>query len=231
MTTEATIAPDVQGPAFDRLPAIFRDCVDPEHRRYSVGLPFVRGEWVYATDGCIVVRTRATPEVVALLPPGDRRVPEAEAIFDNATEYAPEPVEFAVEQPAKCGTCDGKRRLPERECDECDGEGEMTCLHCGYAHACPDCGGKGVLPAGRCRDCSGTGFDVDDDASGHARAVAFANGTTLGQRYAWLLERHNAQVFLPVRPQTLRVSDPVKFTAPGDVVGFVMPLDPKRLRP
>jgi hypothetical protein len=226
MTTEATVGPDVRGPVFDLLPPIFRDCVDPENTRYSVGLPFVRGDYVYATDGRILVRTRATPEVAALLPAGDRRVPKGEAIFDDAVEYAPGPVAFAVDEPAECPGCDGRRRVPERECDECAGAGETTCPCCRQGRKCPECGGRGTFPAGPCRDCSGTGYDLDETSYDHA--VTFANGTILGQKYAWLLKRHDARVFLPARRQTLTVTDPVRFTVTGDVEGFVMPLTPVR---
>lgn len=226
MSIEATTGPDVRGPVFDLLPGIFRDCVDPEDHRYSLGLPFVRGEWAYATDGCIIVRTRATPSVIALLPIGDRRVPRCEGIFDDAVEYAPEAVAFEVDEPAECPGCDGRRHIPERRCDECDGDGETACPCCRQDRKCPECGGKGTFPAGPCRDCSGTGYDFDGASYDHA--VAFANGTTLGQKYAWLLEQHDARVFLPVRRQTRTVTDPVKFAVAGDVEGFVMPLTPVR---
>jgi hypothetical protein len=223
MTTDR-IAPDVHAPVFDLLPPIFRDCVNPEALRYSLGLPFVRGDWVYATDGRILVRVRSTPEVAALLPLGDRRVPEVEFYFDAAPAYAPEPVTFAVDEPEKCGECDGKGRLPARRCNECGGSGETICSCCGQDRNCPDCDGKGRIHAGPCHDCKGTGYDFDETSYSHA--VTFANGTKLGQRYAWLLNQHKAEVFLPVRPKTSVVIDPVRFTALGDVVGFVMPLAP-----
>lgn len=54
-----------------------------------------------------------------------------------------------------CTECDGGKRT-KFECDECDGEGEIECYHCGSWVDCKECDGRGHFD--KC-SCGGTGVE------------------------------------------------------------------------
>ncbi len=37
----------------------------------------------------------------------------------------------------------------DKDCDECDGDGEVCCDCCGYCHECDKCGGTGKMNTSR----------------------------------------------------------------------------------
>jgi hypothetical protein len=173
----AAIGPRV----FALLPPIFRECVGKNHK-YSIELPFVIGDTVYATNGNILVRTRASSEVAALLAAieGRKILDKAATVADGETWQAePTPLPF-VSDPEPCTQC-------------------TVCIHCG-------------MRAG-CWDCDHTGFAWMDFR------VRLAPMVWIGHRYAHLLKRHGAAVYLP----TVVPDRPIRFVV-GDVVGFLMPL-------
>ena len=50
------------------LPPIFRHCLGYESEtRYTLGLPWVKGDWVYATNGHWIVRAAKTDAVTEVL--------------------------------------------------------------------------------------------------------------------------------------------------------------------
>jgi len=53
----------------------------------------------------------------------------------------------ACKRTAACKACADR----PRKCKACDGDGEITCDHCGHESDCDDCGGSGECP-----DCNGT---------------------------------------------------------------------------
>jgi hypothetical protein len=200
---------------FALLPPIFAACVTPDAARYDLALPFVRRPFVYATDGRILVRAAANPAIVDLLmrPPG-RRVPNAESLFADPAAWKAESTRLPMVAPPTCPRCEGVANLPARDCDRCDGAGAFACCECGQDRECPRCGGKGKLPAGPCNYCDATGYDW-----GYVDDVGLGRGTTIAARYACLLLRHGAVLFLPVAGG----ENAVRFTA-GDVEGLLMPL-------
>jgi hypothetical protein len=214
-TTTPEAAAEHAARVFTLLPPIFAACVEPEVTRYDLALPFVRPPFVYATDGIIIVRTAASPAIVELLPrsPG-RRIPNAEPKFADTAAWRAEPTAIPMAPPPLCPRCKGVTNLPVRDCSRCDGAGEFACCECGQDRECPRCDGKGKLPAGPCDYCDVTGYDW-----GYVDDVGLGRGTTIAARYACLLLRHEATLFLSVAGG----EDPVRFTA-GDVEGLLMPL-------
>jgi hypothetical protein len=166
---------------FAHLPPIFRECVG-ESQKYSIELPFVLGDTVYATNGIILVRTRADAEVAALLAAieGRKILENAATVVDGETWQAePTPLPF-IPDPEPCTQC-------------------TVCVHCGNRAGC--------------WDCDHTGFAWMDFR------VNIAPRIWIGHRYAHLLKRHGAIVYLPTE-----VPDrPIRFVV-GDVEGFLMPL-------
>jgi hypothetical protein len=200
---------------FALFPPIFAACVAPEAIRYDLALPFVRLPYVYATDGIIIVRTATNPAIVDLLPHSPKRlVPNAEPLFADPHAWRTKSTRLPMAPPPPCPRCKGAVNLPVRDCSRCDGAGAFACCECGQDRECPRCDGKGRLPAGPCDHCGATGYDW-----GYVDDVGLGRGTTIAARYACLLLRHGATLFLPIAGG----ENPVRFTA-GDVEGLLMPL-------
>ncbi|WP_422928631.1 hypothetical protein [Singulisphaera sp. PoT] len=195
-------------PVFDLLPPIFRDCVDEEHHRYSLELPFEMDGHIYATDGRIMVRVAATKEVCDALPsPDDRKFPKHVAdLFVGRDRWETEPVPTP--------TLDGLDRCPH-----CEGTGLQTC---------PCCQRHGAI----CSDCHGTKVDLDKHSS-----VAVAEGVSLNPIYLGILLKHQVELFVPRPPfsdeiEVVGAVRPVRFEVEPGVEGLLMPMcKPKASRP
>lgn len=104
-------------------------CVEPDsYRAHTLGKPFSRGDFTYATNGQIIIRVPRRDEV----PPSDV-APTAEQLFAGARSDGFRPLRSVVLPPPKRGTVD---------CADCDGRGKE--------HDCPDCECE-------CTTCHGTG--------------------------------------------------------------------------
>ena len=191
--TAAEVAPDV----FDLLPAIFRDCVDPEAKRYDLATPFPAEGFAYATDGRIAVRmplASLAPEAAALVVVGEKgRRPKVQDLWATrpAEAFEAEPVAIPEPLPAPgpCGECGGKGEVEARDCEECDGSGEVTCDY-DCEHDCPDCDGSGETEGGTCPECHGDGLSRD------FMGIA-VEGVGLNLAYLRPLMSAGASIFLP----------------------------------
>jgi hypothetical protein len=227
---------DQLGIVLDALPPIFRDCVGDEHVGSGAGLffgyPFAIGDHVYATDGRIVVRTGADPDVADLLPaaPEGRRFPRADRPDkDGSDRWAPDREAGPTPPPAldalpKCPECGGRGYFAVASpCPACGGEGDEPCPHCGEPSPCRRCSGRGRIPAGTCVACFGSG--IDEDSPGFAEV---GGGIVLGTGHLAILRRHGAVLYLPRTAERGGRPMPVRFVVPGSpgVEGLVMPMTP-----
>lgn len=118
------------GELLDSLDPIFADCVG-KSGRYTIGRPWVRGGFAYATNGRIVVRQPVT------LQDTTHNAPDALAMFNES-----KPSGTIILLPDI-----GPNRSATMLCDECHGDGHCDCSRCGQDAECYECGGKGT--AGR----------------------------------------------------------------------------------
>lgn len=157
---EATPQPDWR----TFLPPIFAACVAEESGRYAIDRPFIVGEFVYATNGAILVRGPKSLVTGELPPfPEGFRVPHVEDPgLGWYAEFLPDPLPIAsLPDP-----------LPDCECKPCNGTGLAEC-DMGHEHDCPECGGVGSYKINR--------------------AVEF-DGATLNEKYLRPLLASNARV-------------------------------------
>jgi hypothetical protein len=206
---------------FDLLPPIFRSCVAEGCERFSLELPFIRDGMAYATDGIVIVRMAASPEVVALLPRSpERRIPDAAKMFALPVEWEGRPTRFRAPKAETCNVCEGRVRLAARGCSRCDGEGEVECRECGQDRTCPACDGRGTFGPGQCEWCEGLGLIFAADSV----AIALRRGFLIGPRYALILAKHGASLYLPsAERDATGEHNPLRFVA-GGVEGLLMPV-------
>lgn len=152
------------------LPGIFRECVQSTHEtaRYDLSTPWIEGDWVYASNGRLAVRT-ATDMVdddtlEALIEAeanhsGPNRVAAIGKFFLISYELRPEPTAIPDFQ-----------ARPDR---------------------CESCGGNGICFAMQCEDCDGKGFVI-----AHKR-FEIAPGYWLNRAYLDVVRRHGARLWLP----------------------------------
>jgi len=141
-----------------------RFCATESDTRAYMRAPFRRGDFVYATNGYLVVRVPAcaTPDAGSL---PDDQLPRMPAMFD-CIDKAPRFswVELpAVINAARCGRCRGAARLRVHACESCDGQGSFD--RDGFQYDCKACDGEGFHENGDgaksvdCPRCCGLGFD------------------------------------------------------------------------
>lgn len=199
-----------------QLPPIFRDIYDPTMKRHPS--LFRTADHVCVTDGRAVARIPITPDSPEL-PKWPRTNFESTMATFGPFEADPVPLPGFVVRP--CKECEGKGVLPERKCAECNGSGEedvqykCDCPHCDGTHDCEACDGKGKQEAGPCDECDATGIRH------HNRKVALSPTFLffIGLRYADMLRKHAATIYLP----KVAGMTPCRFIV-GDVEGFVMPI-------
>jgi hypothetical protein len=66
-----------------KLPPLLIECLGVEDSRYTLTKPFIIGDYIYATDGRVCARTRATDELRTLIPDEPRDVPPADRVFGD----------------------------------------------------------------------------------------------------------------------------------------------------
>lgn len=205
---------------FILLNPIFRDCCDPEAVRYDLSSPFVVGEHVYATDGRIIVRSPATPEIVAAftaVPPGDGKRLKDPALVYGPSDFQPAPLVLPDPNtfPA-CDRCGGKGLVASYECGECWGRGIAEC-NMGHEHDCDECGGKGWLPGGKCEACDGYG------RGGGSNKSVEVGDYLISHSFCLLLHKHGATLYA-VNGRPKDGFPPLKFTVDLGVEGRLMPM-------
>lgn len=103
-------------------------CGSDEWRWVSIGQPFSRHDFTYATDGKILIRVPRRGEV-----PENDKAPHAERVWPKEwpTDFSPiQAISLAPVEFVPCDMCDG--RGTQHECPDC------TCK-------CRECGGDGSL--------------------------------------------------------------------------------------
>lgn len=122
-----------------------------------MGVPFVQNGRRWASNGFTAVCVDATGEPDTK--PENGRLPDMQAIItrrpqSDISEPWPEPIyRFGV---GECKRCKGTGARHHRDCDECDGDGEVMCSHCGNDYTCDACDGKGQVLCGTCPACDGS---------------------------------------------------------------------------
>jgi hypothetical protein len=219
---DATTAARLEA-AFTLLPSIFRRCTDPESARYALGAPATIGDHVYCTDGRIVVRMLATPEireaVLAAKPEG--RFPKVDEVFATLPPAEQETFPAAIPDDApKCPECRGAGTIAAVVCSSCHGEGDYDCPHCEQHTTCRACSGKGVHPwpgaSMTCPACAGCG--VEDGAHG---GVLVHGRAKVGYRYLAIVRAAGGSLqFAAEEPH----DRPIRFATPDGVEGVMMPM-------
>lgn len=182
----------------DDLPKIFQDVIDKGKfsPRYEFGTPWSDEQYVYATDGIVAVRLKASPELLAAYrrpKGGPQGLKVAGLGFDD--DYEPEPLELPTE------LVDVAIAEPVTEkCWRCVGEREVECLECGNVDECPECDGNGTIT----------------DEPPELPPVKFS-GHMLRAKIVRMLQDHRATVYL-VKGHNGQV---LRFTC-GDVEGLAM---------
>lgn len=133
-----------QADPFAGLPAIFRDCADPEAQRWDLSRPWRDGRYVYATDGRIAVRMLADAlecHVAGAIPLRNKvgRQPDAAEPFAAFDEVEPEVLSLPSVLTGRrtCENCHGTGREADPEmvialgpdCYLCSGVGTFPDWH------------------------------------------------------------------------------------------------------
>lgn len=102
----------------------------------------IQGEFVYASTATVCARVdvkKFSPEFSPTI--GHPKAPVFAKIYDVEQH---DPVIIKVDKLAEI-----LRKVPKTEdwmyCDKCNGEGDIRCPCCGYAHECDECGGEGTV--------------------------------------------------------------------------------------
>lgn len=215
-----TTAVEPKEALFALLHPAFRDCCCPENVRPDMSTPWIHGDFVYATDGEMIVRSPATPEIRAAssaVPARNKRIKGPQEVY-LGVEYRTEPLTLPPpESLEQCVECGGTGQVPARKCLKCMGLGVIDC-NLGHKHCCHVCGGSGTWPAGRCGSCGGFG-------RGEGRNVSVEVGEHYLSHYLflWLLSQ-GATVYAPTSGE--RGNIPFRFTIGPNVEGRVMPMLP-----
>jgi hypothetical protein len=175
-------------------------------KKYDLTVPFVIGDYVYATDGRIGVRIMATPRI--MIATGEAR---------NGANFPTSIEEMFAETFATEGT-----PIPDLSsapiCPECKGSGQVHGLFC------DNCGDFNPHPAvtSECQECYGSG--IEDAGS---NGLILADHVEIAYRYLKIIQDAGGVIHLPLngdnKYRTL-------FRCPDGTEGIVMPLEWNRVR-
>jgi hypothetical protein len=198
---------DEREAVFALLPPIFRKCTtDDANKKYDLTLPFVIGDFVYATDGRIGVRMKATPRI--MIATGEAR---------NGTKFPASIVEMFAEPFASEGTViPDLSTLPN--CLECKGSGQVQGLYC------ENCGDFMPHPAvtSECQSCYGSGIK-----DGGNDGLILADHVEIAYRFLKMIQDAGGVIHLPLNGDNKYRTF---FRCPDGVEGIVMPLEWNRER-
>lgn len=107
--------------------------------RFYLQEPLSIGEWIYATDGYVLVRVPNDGRPQSTEHPA--HIDFSKPLLTPCEHYAPLVLPPAPELPP-CEACDGTGEVGT--CVECDGDGYREC-DMGHEHDCPDCKGTGEI--------------------------------------------------------------------------------------
>ncbi len=154
---------------FDLMPF----CEASESMRYAMDKPWRSGEYVYATDGRILIRVDWKRATNAVAPVG--RVPDCESLIKVSSgikDWQP------LEMPIDCNACENTSRELET-CYQCGGSGKHKC-DCGHAHQCGECSGRGRSRSNEyCKKCMVVLFGLSFQAR-YVRLVAAMPSVQVG---------------------------------------------------
>jgi hypothetical protein len=187
----------------DLLPPIFKACVDSEQSRYDLALPWREGDYAYATDGKIIVRTPAKGDRAARIDrarKGRGKTPLGDELYriNDSIVHHREPVSI----PSRAD-----RPAPFIACSECLGFGELVDDLVAVSYQCDSCEGMRIVRNGI--------------------GVKLSPTFTIAAFYLGLVEYYGACLYLPVKIGPLANQNPALIVEDGDdgaspVVGYVM---------
>lgn len=102
--------------------------------------PFDDGDYVYASDAHTMVRVEKTH--LALDYTVDNKDKPNVSKFFNLEKDEENELKISTDKLAET-LSRMKFRYKELECENCEGEGTVTCASCGHDHDCDDCDGTG----------------------------------------------------------------------------------------
>lgn len=223
MSTATLDRTDAREKLLSSLHPIFRECVGEENLRFTLCTPACVNGFIYATDGRILVRRKARPEIEALCESAkpEGRFPNVDFIVKTITAVHPSEKLTCVPQPCElpdCEKCKGSGVLKAFFCNTCSGQGDEEC-DLGHFHECPRCHGVGEIKEGdKCGKCDGVGKQVYHSE----HRVAIGSDTFLSWQLATLLKSHSALLHVRSRKQN---KYGIFFMIPGtEIEGVVMPL-------
>jgi len=178
-------------PGCEQLPELLLQCTEPQFhgRKYQIDLPWVLGNFVYATDGRIIAR----------MPIKGLKKPLVQFLRDMTTRCVPNALPVYVGEFEDKPTKLPKIEDPRIECDTCNGKGYVTtaCPICrpgtpDWKPECPGCKGTKERVYG-CEKCEMDGWVYQDtDRWCPVGWVAIA------QNYLYLLQTNGVkEVFEP----------------------------------
>lgn len=182
---------------------------DDEDGRYAMREPFVQSGYLCATNGRAAIRVPTSePDTIA----DDKRFPNIAGVCSeyewDKQKWQPWPVRpNVVQSEMECRKCKGSGFKVFRECNTCNGAGEIECDKCGHIEECY-CE-NGLTGTGTCSACNGKGECFQPD-------VVEFGGVRIAHRY------YEAVKALP-RPLEYSVfRDAMLFRAADGVHGIVM---------
>jgi hypothetical protein len=192
---------------FALLPPIFRKCTTNDvNKKYDLTLPFVIGDYVYATDGRIGVRKRVTHEVDAALVRIERKGIFPRSIVEMFAEpFASEgtPVPDLTTAP-HCATCNGSGQVHGLYCDNC---GDFN-PHSAVTSECQECCGSGMKDGGN-------------------EGVILADHVEIAYRFLRMIKDASGVIHLPLNGDNKYRT---MFLCPDGTEGIVMPMEWNRER-
>jgi hypothetical protein len=205
-------------------------CCSTDPYRRNIHRPWRAGEWVYATDGHVLVRVPVglAPEVGPWVCPENAtkledRPPNAPGL-DRYLEYAPAAWLPMPSLPAQkmetCDICEGLGRYVI--CADCDGSGavEWRRGRHDYSAECQECDGHGKYGSedtgAPCEQCGGTGRVSADDPRTIIQAGPWKIGIDLARKLA--------AMGADVASERTVAADPVLWRS-GEHYGLFMPME------
>lgn len=180
--------------------------------------PFRIGEWVYATDGQVLVRLAQDGRAEADLSQTPKNIELLiGAAHKNIVEWWPWPEHDGKNEFKPCTACRETGVLLV-DCDECDGEGSIRCEKCGLLSRCRACQGRGdkADPEGKpCQECGGSGRLMAEGGAKQRLPTGELIGSVNFKKIASLPGAEYGA------PKTLRSPIPIRFVGG---IGCVMPI-------
>jgi len=185
---------------------------DDSSTRYVLGNPFVKRGWLCGTDGAIAVLVAAPGELDTVV---DGKLPDVPGVVllhhEGNHQWRPWPESVqTVDTDQECLKCQGGGFAHVKDCEECNGRGELKCSECGHEYDCKDCQGEGTIGCGKCPACNGQKHFMQPYS-------CEVSGRQIKAKYERAIRS------IPGVEFTL-MENGILFRAPGDVRGIVMAL-------